>query len=84
MEGQPAGVLQEAFQELERVLNAKYKTTAANRIVVALLPTPPDRLRERMGEGWGDIAAYGIFDHRTEFWWHPCPTDRNTRCRAAR
>ena len=60
MEGQPAGILQEAFQELERVLNAKYKTTAANRIVVALLPTPMDKLRDRMMEGWGDIAAYSI------------------------
>ena len=60
MEGRPVGVLQEAFQELERVLNAKYKTTAANRIVVALVPTSMDRLRERMVNGYGDIAAYGI------------------------
>ena len=34
MEGHPAGILQEAFRELERVLNAKFKTTAANRIIV--------------------------------------------------
>ena len=60
MEGRPAGILQEAFQELERVINAKYKTTAANRILVALLPTPIDRLRERMLAGYGDIAAYSI------------------------
>jgi len=60
MEGRPVGVLQEAFQELERVLNKKYNTTAANRIVVALLPTPIDRLRERMLGGYGDIAAFGI------------------------
>lgn len=60
MDGHPAGILQETFQELERVLNAKYKTTAASRIVVALLPTPPDKLRERMLGGFGDIAAYGI------------------------
>ena len=60
IEGQPAGILQEAFQELERVLNAKYKTTAANRIVVALLPTAIDKLRDRMLGGYGDIAAYGI------------------------
>ena len=60
MDGRPAGLLQETFQELERVLNAKYKTTASNRIVVALLPTAADKLRERMLGGYGDITAYGI------------------------
>ena len=60
MEGRPVGILQEAFQELEKVLNAKYKTTAANRIIVALLPTPMDRMRERMVGGYGDIAAASI------------------------
>ena len=60
MEGRPVGVLQEAFQELEKVLNTKYKTTAANRIIVALLPTPMDRLAERMAGGYGDIAAASI------------------------
>ena len=60
MEGHPAGVLHEAFQELERVLNAKYKTNAANRIIVGLLPTPIDQLRDRMLGGYGDIAAYSI------------------------
>ena len=42
MDGRPVGVLQEAFQELEKVLNATHKTTAANRIIVALVPTPAD------------------------------------------
>jgi membrane-bound lytic murein transglycosylase MltF len=60
MEGQPVGILQEAFQEIEKVLNTKYKTTAANRIVVVLLPTPMDRMRERMAGGYGDIAAGSI------------------------
>jgi membrane-bound lytic murein transglycosylase MltF len=60
IDGRPAGILQEAFQDLEKVLNAKYKTTAANRLVVAPIPTPPDKLRERMLSGYGDIAAYGI------------------------
>jgi membrane-bound lytic murein transglycosylase MltF len=60
MEGRPAGILQEAFQELETVLNTKYKTTAANRILVALLPTSMDRLQERMTGGFGDIAAASI------------------------
>ena len=60
MDGRPVGVLQEAFQELEKVLNAKYKTTAANRIVVVPIPTPPEKLRDRMLGGYGDIAAYGI------------------------
>ncbi len=60
VDGQPVGILQEAFQELEQVLNAKYKTATANRIVVAPLPTPIDSLRERMTEGYGDIAAFGI------------------------
>jgi membrane-bound lytic murein transglycosylase MltF len=60
MEGRPVGILQEAFQELEKVLNAKYKTTAANRIIVGLLPTPMDRIRERMAGGYGDIAAASI------------------------
>jgi membrane-bound lytic murein transglycosylase MltF len=60
MDGRPVGIYPEAFQELERVLNSKYNTTAANHITVALLPTPMDRLRERMVDGYGDIAAYGI------------------------
>jgi membrane-bound lytic murein transglycosylase MltF len=60
MEWRPVGSLQEAFQELERVLNAKYKTTAANRIIVGLLPTPIDKLRDRMMNGYGDIAAYSL------------------------
>ncbi len=60
VDGHPVGILQEAFQEVERVLNAKYKTGAANRITVAPLPTPADRLRERMVDGYGDIAAFGI------------------------
>jgi membrane-bound lytic murein transglycosylase MltF len=60
MEGRPAGILQEAFQELETVLNKRYKTTAANRIVVGLLPTPMDRLQERIAGGYGDIAAASI------------------------
>jgi membrane-bound lytic murein transglycosylase MltF len=60
MEARPVGILQEAFQELERVLNAKYKTTAANRIIVGLLPTPIDKLRDRMVNGYGDIAAYSL------------------------
>jgi membrane-bound lytic murein transglycosylase MltF len=60
MDGHPVGILQEAFRELEKVLNAKYKTTAANRIIVGLLPTPLDKLQERMVAGYGDIAAYGI------------------------
>ena len=60
MEGRPAGILHEAFRELETVLNKQYKTTATNRILVALLPTPMDRLRERMVGGYGDIAAASI------------------------
>ena len=60
IEGRPMGILQEAFRELESVLNAKYKTKADNRITVALLPTPANKLKDRMVEGWGDIAAYGI------------------------
>jgi len=60
MQGKPAGVLMEAFREIESILNAKYKTTAANRIVVVLLPTPVDKIRERMEGGYGDIAAGSI------------------------
>ena len=60
IDGRPAGVLQEAFNELEKVLNATHKTTAANRIIVALIPTPANQLRDRMLSGCGDIAAYGI------------------------
>jgi membrane-bound lytic murein transglycosylase MltF len=60
MEGRPTGILQEAFQELEKALNAKFKTTASNRIIVMLLPTPMDRFQERMTGGYGDIAAAGI------------------------
>jgi membrane-bound lytic murein transglycosylase MltF len=60
MEGRPVGILQEAFRELEKALNDKFKTNAANHIVVGLLPTRVDQVREKMLGGWGDIAAYGI------------------------
>ena len=60
MGGRPVGILQEVFQELERLINAKYKTTGANRIAFGLIPTPQEKLRERMVAGLGDIAAYGI------------------------
>jgi membrane-bound lytic murein transglycosylase MltF len=60
IDGHPAGILQEAFDLVERELNAKYKTTAANRIIVVPLPTPVDKVRERMTAGYADIAAYGI------------------------
>jgi membrane-bound lytic murein transglycosylase MltF len=60
MEGRPVGMLQEAFQELENVLNKKYNTTAANRIVVALLPTPHDKIAGRMMGGYGDITAASV------------------------
>lgn len=60
MEGRPAGIYPEAFQELERALNARYKTTADRHITVALLPTPASKIREKMANGDGDIAAYSI------------------------
>ena len=60
MEGRPVGILFEAFQEIERRLNKKYNTKSDNRIVVAFLPTPLDRIRERMVNGFGDIAAAAI------------------------
>ena len=63
MEGQPVGILQEAFQEIEKVLNTKYKTTAANRIVVVLLPTPMDRMRERMDRRLWRYCSGKHFDH---------------------
>lgn len=55
-----AGILWEAFQEIERLLNLEYKTTDANRIVVAFLPTPLDQVEQRMLGGLGDIAAYSV------------------------
>ena len=60
MGGRPVGILHDVFQELERLINAKYKTTGANRIVIGLIPTPQEKLRERMVTGLGDIAAYGL------------------------
>ncbi|MEO8596587.1 MAG: transglycosylase SLT domain-containing protein [Candidatus Solibacter sp.] len=60
VDGRPVGILQEAFQDLERALNKKFKTDAANHIIVALLPVPADKLRERMTGGYGDVTAYGI------------------------
>jgi membrane-bound lytic murein transglycosylase MltF len=60
VDGKPAGVLNEAFREVERVLNARFKTKAGEHIVVALLPTPLDRFRERMSGGYGDVAAGSI------------------------
>ena len=60
MEGQPTGALVEAFREFEQVLNAKYKTTAANRIIVALLPTPMQKVKELLASGMTDIAAGSI------------------------
>jgi ABC-type amino acid transport substrate-binding protein len=60
MEGQPAGVLVEAFREFETVLNARFKTTPANRIVVTLLPTPSHKVRDMLATGLADIAAGSI------------------------
>ena len=60
IDGQPAGILFEAFQDLERVINTTYKTKPGNHIVVVLVPTPLDNLRQRFVEGYGDIAAYSI------------------------
>ncbi|MBI4893454.1 MAG: transglycosylase SLT domain-containing protein [Acidobacteria bacterium] len=60
VEGRPAGVLQEAFQELETVLNTRFKTTSASRISVALLPTPAEKFKARMEGGYADIAAGSI------------------------
>jgi membrane-bound lytic murein transglycosylase MltF len=60
MEACPAGILQETFQELEKVLNTTFRTTPGNRIVVAVLPTARDKLRDRFLQGYGDVAAYGI------------------------
>lgn len=59
-EGRPTGVLVEAFNEFERILNAKYHTGAKDRIVVLLMPTPSDRMRGMMAEGRADIVAAGL------------------------
>jgi len=56
-EGKPAGILVEAFAEFEKQLNAKYKTTAANRIHVVLLPTQISAMEDRLTNGFADIAA---------------------------
>jgi membrane-bound lytic murein transglycosylase MltF len=60
MEGCPAGILQETFQELEKVLNTTFRTTPGNHIIVAVLPTARDKLRDRFLQGYGDVAAYSI------------------------
>jgi membrane-bound lytic murein transglycosylase MltF len=60
LDGHPAGVLQEYFGEVEKVLNKQYKTTAANRIVIVLIPTPVGRIVERMTGGYADIVTMGI------------------------
>ena len=60
MDGRPVGVLQEAFQELREGPERKIQDDGRQSIIVALIPTPPEKLRDRMLGGYGDIAAYGI------------------------
>ena len=66
MEGRPAGILYEAFQELEKVLNTKYKTTSANRIIVAPLPRFPGPISGADGRRLWRHRGGKHFDHGSQ------------------
>ena len=58
--GVQRGVVYDAGVKLESLLNLKLKTTNANHLHVAFVPTSRDALYQSLVEGRGDIIAAGI------------------------
>lgn len=58
--GVPRGVVQEAAVQLQTALNKQFKTSTANQIHVAVIPTSRDQLLEALQQGRGDVIAAGV------------------------
>ncbi|HMA07279.1 MAG TPA: transporter substrate-binding domain-containing protein, partial [Ramlibacter sp.] len=58
--GVPRGMVQEAAVQLQTALNKQFKTSTANQIHVAVIPTSRDQLLEALQQGRGDIIAAGV------------------------
>jgi membrane-bound lytic murein transglycosylase MltF len=58
-QGKPKGVTYEALEELERVVNQKFKTGTL-KVKVTFIPLPPDELGPALTQGIGDLVAQGV------------------------
>jgi membrane-bound lytic murein transglycosylase MltF len=57
--GHPRGIVYEALEEFQSVLNKKLKTGTLN-VKVTFIPTSPAQVEAALTEGLGDLIAYGI------------------------
>jgi membrane-bound lytic murein transglycosylase MltF len=58
--GQPRGLIADVGIKLEQDLNAKLKTTNANKLHVVVIPTSRDALYDTLVQGRGDIICAGV------------------------
>jgi membrane-bound lytic murein transglycosylase MltF len=58
--GMPRGLIADVAAKLEQVLNAKLKTTNANKLHVVVIPTSRDALYDALVQGRGDIICAGV------------------------
>jgi membrane-bound lytic murein transglycosylase MltF len=57
--GHPRGIVYEALEELQSVINKKLKTGTLD-VEVTFVPTSPAQVEAALTEGLGDLIAYGI------------------------
>ena len=57
--GRPRGMLYEELEELQRVINKKYKTRKL-KIKISFIPMRPDELGPALSQGVGDFIAGGV------------------------
>jgi membrane-bound lytic murein transglycosylase MltF len=57
--GHPRGIVYEALEELQSVINKKLKTGTLG-VKVTFMPTSPAQVEAALTEGLGDLIAYGI------------------------
>ena len=57
--GHPRGIMYEALEELQSVINKNLKAGALG-VKVTFIPTSPAQLEAALTEGLGDLIAYGI------------------------
>ncbi len=57
--GHPRGIVYEALEELQSVINKKLKTGTLD-VKVTFIPTSPAQVEAALTEGLGDLIAYGI------------------------
>src|SRR5262249_29389584 len=54
------GINADAFEEFERWINKRQKTTNANRIHVVVIPVPRNELLQSLVDGRGDLASANL------------------------